>query len=79
MMGMGEPFHNYENVLAAIRAINSPDAFGRSAADRDLDRQLDPGDRQARRATAGQAGASLRPKTSCAALIPVTSVTPSQR
>ena len=31
MMGMGEPFHNYENVLAAIRTINSPGAFGLGA------------------------------------------------
>ena len=31
MMGMGEPFHNYDNVLAAIRTINSPDAFGLGA------------------------------------------------
>ncbi len=31
MMGMGEPFHNYENVLAAIRTINSPEAFGLGA------------------------------------------------
>ena len=31
MMGMGEPFHNYDNVLAAIRTINSPEAFGLGA------------------------------------------------
>ena len=31
MMGMGEPFHNYDNVLAAIRTINEPDAFGLGA------------------------------------------------
>ena len=31
MMGMGEPFHNYDNVLAAIRTINGPDAFGLGA------------------------------------------------
>ena len=31
MMGMGEPFHNYDNVLAAIRTINAPDAFGLGA------------------------------------------------
>lgn len=27
-MGTGEPMDNYDNVLAAIRLINSPDAFG---------------------------------------------------
>jgi 23S rRNA (adenine2503-C2)-methyltransferase len=26
-MGMGEPFHNYENVLAAIDRLNDPDGF----------------------------------------------------
>ena len=26
MMGMGEPFHNYDNVLGAIRAMNDPEA-----------------------------------------------------
>jgi 23S rRNA (adenine2503-C2)-methyltransferase len=31
MMGMGEPFHNYDNVLAAIRSINAPDGFGLGA------------------------------------------------
>ena len=31
MMGMGEPFHNYDNVLAAIRLINGPEAFGLGA------------------------------------------------
>ncbi|MGZ4430558.1 MAG: 23S rRNA (adenine(2503)-C(2))-methyltransferase RlmN, partial [Gaiellales bacterium] len=31
MMGMGEPFHNYDNVLAAVRTINAPDAFGLGA------------------------------------------------
>ena len=31
MMGMGEPFHNYDNVLAAIRTINAPDGFGLGA------------------------------------------------
>ena len=43
MMGMGEPFHNYDNVLAAIRTINAPGGLrpGR-APDRDLDRRLDP-------------------------------------
>jgi 23S rRNA (adenine2503-C2)-methyltransferase len=30
-MGMGEPFDNYENVLAAVRLINSPEAFGLGA------------------------------------------------
>ena len=27
MMGMGEPLHNYENVLQALRILNSPDGF----------------------------------------------------
>ena len=27
-MGMGEPFLNYENVMNAVRAMNSPDGFG---------------------------------------------------
>jgi len=31
MMGMGEPFQNYDNVLAAIRAMNDPDGFGLGA------------------------------------------------
>ena len=31
MMGMGEPFHNYDNVLAAFRTINDPEAFGLGA------------------------------------------------
>ena len=31
MMGMGEPFHNYDNVLAALREINDPMAFGLGA------------------------------------------------
>jgi 23S rRNA (adenine2503-C2)-methyltransferase len=31
MMGMGEPFHNYDNVLAAIRLINGPEQFGLGA------------------------------------------------
>jgi 23S rRNA (adenine2503-C2)-methyltransferase len=31
MMGMGEPFHNYDNVLSAIRTINGPEAFGLGA------------------------------------------------
>ena len=59
MMGMGEPFHNYDNVLAAIRDINAPERLRpRRAPDRDLHRRLDPGDRQARRrADAGQARA----------------------
>jgi len=26
-MGMGEPFHNYENTMAAIDALNDPDGF----------------------------------------------------
>lgn len=30
-MGMGEPFDNYDNVLAASRLINSPEAFGLGA------------------------------------------------
>lgn len=31
MMGMGEPFHNYDEVLAAIRLINDPDGPGMAA------------------------------------------------
>ena len=31
MMGMGEPFHNYDNVLAAIRTMNDPEGFGLGA------------------------------------------------
>jgi 23S rRNA (adenine2503-C2)-methyltransferase len=31
MMGMGEPFHNYDHVLTAIRAINDPSGFGLGA------------------------------------------------
>jgi 23S rRNA (adenine2503-C2)-methyltransferase len=31
MMGMGEPFQNYDNVLDAIRAMNDPDGFGLGA------------------------------------------------
>jgi 23S rRNA (adenine2503-C2)-methyltransferase len=28
LMGMGEPFHNYDNTLAAIDRLNDPDGFG---------------------------------------------------
>ncbi len=28
LMGMGEPFHNYDNVLAALRTLNDPKGFG---------------------------------------------------
>ena len=31
MMGMGEPFHNYENVMEALNRLNNPDAFGLGA------------------------------------------------
>lgn len=31
MMGMGEPFHNYENVLESLYRLNNPDAFGLGA------------------------------------------------
>jgi 23S rRNA (adenine2503-C2)-methyltransferase len=31
MMGMGEPFHNYDNVMNAIRTLNSPDGPGLAA------------------------------------------------
>ena len=31
MMGMGEPFHNYDNVMAAIHMLNSPDGPGLAA------------------------------------------------
>ena len=44
MMGMGEPFHNYDNVLA--RDPHDQRARGlraRRAADRDLHGRLDPG------------------------------------
>ena len=27
LMGMGEPFHNYDNVLEALRVLNNPDGF----------------------------------------------------
>jgi 23S rRNA (adenine2503-C2)-methyltransferase len=27
-MGMGEPFHNYENVLSAVGVLNDPEGFG---------------------------------------------------
>ena len=31
MMGMGEPFLNYDEVLAACRTLNDPDGFGLGA------------------------------------------------
>ena len=31
MMGMGEPFHNYDNVMAALYRLNDPEAFGLGA------------------------------------------------
>lgn len=31
MMGMGEPFHNYDNVMDAIRTLNAPDGPGLAA------------------------------------------------
>lgn len=31
MMGMGEPFHNYDNTLAAIDRLNEPDGLGLGA------------------------------------------------
>jgi 23S rRNA (adenine2503-C2)-methyltransferase len=31
MMGMGEPFHNYDRVLEAIRSMNDPTGFGLGA------------------------------------------------
>lgn len=31
VMGMGEPFLNYENVMAALERLNDPDAFGLGA------------------------------------------------
>ena len=31
LMGMGEPLHNYENVLQALRILNSPDGFNLGA------------------------------------------------
>ena len=60
MMGMGEPFHNYDNVLAAIRTINAPEAFGLGA------RQIAistagwiPGHRPARRGAAADQARAL--------------------
>ena len=59
MMGMGEPFLNYDEVLAACRTLNDPDGLRpRRAPDRDLDRRLDARHRAAGRgADAGAAGA----------------------
>lgn len=31
LMGMGEPLHNYENVMRALRILNSPDGFNLGA------------------------------------------------
>jgi 23S rRNA (adenine2503-C2)-methyltransferase len=31
VMGMGEPFHNYENVMEALNRLNDPEAFGMGA------------------------------------------------
>ncbi|HET9920887.1 MAG TPA: 23S rRNA (adenine(2503)-C(2))-methyltransferase RlmN, partial [Ktedonobacteraceae bacterium] len=31
LMGMGEPLHNYENVLQALRILNNPDGFNLGA------------------------------------------------
>lgn len=31
MMGMGEPFHNYDNLMEALNRLNNPDAFGLGA------------------------------------------------
>jgi 23S rRNA (adenine2503-C2)-methyltransferase len=31
MMGMGEPFHNFDNVMEALNRLNDPDAFGLGA------------------------------------------------
>jgi 23S rRNA (adenine2503-C2)-methyltransferase len=31
MMGMGEPFHNFDNVMQALNRLNDPDAFGLGA------------------------------------------------
>jgi len=31
MMGMGEPFQNYDNVMKAVNRLNNPDAFGLGA------------------------------------------------
>jgi len=31
MMGMGEPFHNYDEVIAALRTLNDPDGIGLAA------------------------------------------------
>ena len=70
MMGMGEPFQNYERVLDACRSMNDPDGFGLGA------RQIAistagwvPGDRQARARAACSSSSRSRstPRTtSCA-------------
>lgn len=31
MMGMGEPFHNFDNVMEALNRLNAPEAFGLGA------------------------------------------------
>ena len=50
MMGMGEPFQNYDAVLAGLPDDERSDGFGLGArADRDLDGWLGPGHRPARR------------------------------
>ena len=59
MMGMGEPFQNYDRVLDGLRSMNDPDGLrARCAPDRDLDGRLGPRHRPAGgRADAGQARA----------------------
>ena len=60
MMGMGEPFLNYDEVLAACRTINDPDGFGLGARhDRDLDGRVGAGDRAAGRRAAAAAARAL--------------------
>ena len=50
MMGMGEPFLNYDEVLGACRTLNDPDRLrARRAPDRDLDGRLGAGHRPAGR------------------------------
>ncbi len=60
MMGMGEPFHNYDNVLAAIRTDQRAGSVrpGRSS-DRDLHGGLDPRHRPAGRGAAADQARAL--------------------
>ena len=57
-MGMGEPFHNYDETLRACRLLNDPQGFGaRGAGHLRLHRRRGAGDRPVRRgAAAAQPG-----------------------